>query len=77
MAITEIYPPGMPPNQGGATGFQKGHPRYGGRPKGSRNKVMQAANPIFVIAPPARYRRGVSKCSAACPWGTTITPQPF
>jgi hypothetical protein len=38
MAITEIQPPIMPPHQGSGTGFQKGHPRYGGRKKGSRNK---------------------------------------
>jgi hypothetical protein len=28
----------MPPNRGRETGFQKGHPRFGGRKKGSRNK---------------------------------------
>jgi hypothetical protein len=31
----EVYAPG--PSQEGR-GFQKGHPRYGGRQKGSRNK---------------------------------------
>jgi hypothetical protein len=29
----------MPPNQRNATGFQRGHPRYGGRQKGTRNKL--------------------------------------
>ena len=29
----------MPPNQGNTTGFQRGHPRYGGRQKGTRNKL--------------------------------------
>jgi hypothetical protein len=38
MALVEIQPPIMPPHQGSETGFQKGHPRYGGRKKGSRNK---------------------------------------
>jgi hypothetical protein len=32
------YHPHLPANQGGTTGFQKGHPRYGGRPKGARNR---------------------------------------
>jgi hypothetical protein len=38
MALVEIQTPIMPPHQGSETGFQKGHPRYGGRRKGSRNK---------------------------------------
>jgi hypothetical protein len=29
----------MPPNQGNTTRFQRGHPRYGGRQKGTRNKL--------------------------------------
>ena len=44
--------------------FQPGHPKYGGRQKGTRNRV--------VTAPLAR-----SKCSTACPVRTTIIPQPF
>jgi hypothetical protein len=38
MALVEIQTPIMPPHQGSETGFQKGHPRYGGRRKGSRNR---------------------------------------
>jgi hypothetical protein len=37
MAITEIFPPTLPAEPG-AHGFQKGHPRYGGRKKAVRNK---------------------------------------
>jgi hypothetical protein len=39
MSLVEIQHPNMPPHQGRETGFQKGHPRYGGRRKGTRNKV--------------------------------------
>src|SRR6202162_766328 len=35
MSDIEVYAPGLP-QQG--RGFQKGHPRYGGRRKGTRNK---------------------------------------
>jgi hypothetical protein len=38
MSMTELDHPHMPANQGNTTGFQKGHPRYGGRRKGSRNR---------------------------------------
>jgi hypothetical protein len=38
MSSIEVRAPGMPAHQGGTTGFQKGHPRYGGRRKGSRNR---------------------------------------
>src|SRR5580658_10436549 len=38
MSSIEVRAPGMPAHQGGTTGFQKGHPRYGGRRKGSKNK---------------------------------------
>jgi hypothetical protein len=38
-ALVEIHHPHMPPNQGNTTGFQRGHPRYGGRQKGTRNKL--------------------------------------
>jgi hypothetical protein len=38
MSLVEIQHPNMPPHQGRESGFQKGHPRYGGRRKGSRNK---------------------------------------
>jgi hypothetical protein len=37
MAMTEIYPPTLPPEPG-ARGFQKGHAKFGGRQKGSRNR---------------------------------------
>jgi hypothetical protein len=35
MSIPEVYAPGLPQE---GRGFQKGHPRYGGRRKGSRNR---------------------------------------
>jgi hypothetical protein len=38
MSSIEVRAPGMPAHQGGITGFQKGHPRYGGRRKGSKNR---------------------------------------
>jgi hypothetical protein len=38
MSMTELDHPHMPANQGNTTGFQKGHPRYGGRRKGSKNR---------------------------------------
>jgi hypothetical protein len=38
MSLVEIQHPNMPPHQGRESGFQKGHPRYGGRRKGSRNR---------------------------------------
>jgi hypothetical protein len=38
MSSIEVRAPGMPAHQGGTTGFQKGHPRYGGRRKGSQNR---------------------------------------
>jgi len=37
MAIAEIFPPTLPSSPG-AHGFQKGHPRYGGRKKGNPNR---------------------------------------
>jgi hypothetical protein len=40
MSTIEVRAPGMPVNQGNATGFQKGHPRYGGRRKGSRTALV-------------------------------------
>jgi hypothetical protein len=38
MSSIEVRAPGMPVNQGNTTGFQKGHPRYGGRRRGSKNR---------------------------------------
>jgi hypothetical protein len=35
MSTAEVYAPGLPQE---GRGFQKGHPRYGGRRKGSRNR---------------------------------------
>jgi hypothetical protein len=43
MSMTELDHPHLPANQGGATGFQKGHPRYGGRPKGLPAAAQQKA----------------------------------
>jgi hypothetical protein len=37
MTIAEILPPTLPSDPG-AHGFQRGHPKYGGRKKSSRNK---------------------------------------
>jgi hypothetical protein len=35
MSTIEVYAPGLPQE---GRGFQKGHPRYGGRRKGSKNR---------------------------------------
>jgi hypothetical protein len=39
MSLVTLDHPHLPPNQGKDTGFQPGHPRYGGRRKGSRNRI--------------------------------------
>jgi hypothetical protein len=39
MSMTALDHPHMPANQGNTTGFQKGHSRYGGRQKGTRNRL--------------------------------------
>jgi hypothetical protein len=57
MAITEVYAPGMPQE---TRGFQKGHPRYGGRQKGTRNFSADHAG----VASGSRSHLSRSNCFA-------------